>query len=305
MFLTYELRVRMMALSCSSVSHHSREKRLDGTEDGDRERRGNKTLNCLIVELRGYRLRHRKAVGEFREFGSDCGELHSSELAEKNRCQCTDDEGDERARNLLGHLAPAEAYDKAYDTHDKFHPVDAAHILEITDPLRNESRRYLKVKRKSEEILHLRREDRQGDTASESDYYRIRDEFEYDTHLAHTHDNEEDTRHDGRDDEALHAVLADDAGHDHDKRSGRTSDKEVGSSEERNEETGYDRRYETLLRGHSACYTERYRKWQRDDSHDDTGNKIRCECLAVILSFSEQPEKLGLEHVFKVKVHNY
>ena len=50
-----------------------------------------------------------------------------------------------------------------------------ADILEIADPLRDESCRNLKVKRKAEEILHLRREDCKSDTAGESNYDRIRD----------------------------------------------------------------------------------------------------------------------------------
>ena len=59
----------------------------------------------------------------------------------------------------------------------------AADILEIAYPLRDEASRHFQVKRKPEEILHLRREDGQCDTAGESDHDRIRDELEDYTHL--------------------------------------------------------------------------------------------------------------------------
>ena len=118
------------------------------------------------------------------------------------------------------------------NTHYELHPVDASYILEIACPLRDKACRYLEIKRKAEEILHLGREDGQGDTACESHYDRIRDELEYDTHLADSHYNEEYSRHDGCNDEALHAILADNTCYDYDECTGRTSDKEVRTSEE-------------------------------------------------------------------------
>jgi hypothetical protein len=105
--------------------------------------------------------------------------------------------------------------------------VDASKILEIADPLRDETRRYLKIKWKSEEILHLSREDGQSDTTCETYDYRIWYELEDRSHLAETHSYEEHTCHDCSDDEALHSILAHNTGNDYDKRSSRTSDKEV------------------------------------------------------------------------------
>ena len=157
--------------------------------------------------------------------------------------------------------------------------IDVSDVLEIAYPLRNEASRHFKVKRKSEEILHLSREDGKGNTAGESHYDRIRDELEDDTHLAHSHHHEEDTRHDRSDDKALHSVLSDNAGNNHDERTGRSSDKEVRSSKERDEESRYNCSDETLLRGHAAGNTECDCKRKGDDTDDQARDKVRCELL--------------------------
>ena len=196
-----------MVLTCCAVSHHCGEKRLDRTENGYGERRRHKALDCFIIKLRCHRLRHWEAVSKLRELGSDGSELHTGEFSKKHRCKGTDYKSDKRTRHLLGHLAPAEAYHKAGHTHGKFHPIDIRKILEITYPLRNEACRNFQIKRKSEEILHLRREDRKGDTAGESYHDRIRYELEYGSHPAETHDDKKDSCHYGSNDKTLHSVL--------------------------------------------------------------------------------------------------
>ena len=107
-----------------------------------------------------------------------------------------------------------------------------ADILEIADPLWDESCRNLKIQRKTEKVLHLRGEDGQGNTAGESDNNRIWDELEDHTHLTYSHDHKEDTGHDCGDDESLHTILADNSGYDYDECTGWTSDKEVRSAKE-------------------------------------------------------------------------
>ena len=82
--VAYEFGVRMMTLSCRAVCDHCCKKRLYRTEDCNRECRRNQSLDSLIVKLRGNRLRHRKSVREFRELGSDGGQFHTGELAQKN-----------------------------------------------------------------------------------------------------------------------------------------------------------------------------------------------------------------------------
>ena len=98
--------------------------------------------------------------------------------------------------------------------------------------MRNESGRNREIERQTEEVLHLGREDGEGNTAGETDHDRIRDELEDHSHLEHSHQDKEDSGHDGSYDESLHAVLAHNARNNHDECSGRSSDKEIGTSEE-------------------------------------------------------------------------
>ena len=100
-------------------------------------------------------------------------------------------------------------------------------ILEVADPLRDKSCRHLKIERESKEILHLGREDRQGNTTGESYYDRIWDELENHSHLTHSHHNQEDSRHDSGNDKPLHSILSHNAGNNNNECTGRSTDKEV------------------------------------------------------------------------------
>ena len=221
-----------MSLTCGSVCNHCCKKRLYGAKDGNGKCRRDKTFDRLEIEMRRFRLRHRQPVRQFRELRADGGKLDSCKLAQKHRCYGSYDQSDQRAGYFLCHLTPAETYHQTYYAHCKFSKVDAGDVIEIACPLGNESCRHFQVKRKTEEILHLSGKYRQGDTAGESDHYRIRYELEYHTHLAQSHHHEKYSRHNGGDDEALHSVLADDAGHNHNESTCRAAYKEVGTSKE-------------------------------------------------------------------------
>ena len=93
--------------------------------------------------------------------------------------------------------------------------------------------------------------------------------------------------------------MSDNAGHDYDECTGRSADKEVGASEERNEETGYYGCNQTLLWSDSAGDTECNCKRKGDDAHNDAGNQVRKEFVAIIATWFEQSEEFRLEYVFK------
>ena len=82
--LSYEFCICIMLLSCRTVSDHGCQKRLYGAKDGDGERRRNKSLDGLVVELRSHRLRHRKSVRKLWELRADGCELYSGKLAQKD-----------------------------------------------------------------------------------------------------------------------------------------------------------------------------------------------------------------------------
>ena len=225
--LTDQFGIGMVTLSCGAISHHRSQKRLDGAENCYRKCRRDKSLDRLEIELRSNRLRHRQSVRQFRELGSDSRKFNSGELAQKHRRQCSHNQSNQRTRYLLGHLTPTETYHETDNAHQRLDPIDRSDILEIAGPLRYETGRHLKVKRETEEVLHLRGEDGQGNTACEAHHNRIWNELEYHAHLAHAHQHKEYARHDGSDNQSLHSVLAHDTGHNDDECTCRTADKEV------------------------------------------------------------------------------
>lgn len=65
-------------------------------------------------------------------------------------------------------------------------------------------------------------------------------------------------------------------------------------------ETGDNCRNESLLRSHTARYTECNRKRESNYADYDAGNQIRRKGLAVILTFTEQAEEFRSEHIAKL-----
>jgi hypothetical protein len=75
-----------------------------------------------------------------------------------------------------------------------------------------------------QEILHLARQDDQGDPAREADGDRIGDELDRGAQTREAEPHQDDPRHEGRHGEALHAVPLHDGVHDHDERARRPAD---------------------------------------------------------------------------------
>ncbi len=93
----------------------------------------------------------------------------------------------------------------------------------VGDPLLEEVRRHL-AHPEPEQILHLAREDDDGDAARESDHDRMRDELDDGAELHGPEDDEEYAGHDRGDEQPIDSELLDDAVDDDDERARRAAD---------------------------------------------------------------------------------
>ena len=277
------------------VGNHRSEKGLDRTQDSDRERRRDKPLDRLIVEIRCDRLRHRQPCGKLRELRADGSQFHAREPAQQEGSGRAEHQRDQRAGHLLVEPAPEYYEQQTAQAHGRLRQVSRPYILYITYPFGDETGWHLHIQ--AEEILHLGGEYRQCYPAREPDHYRIRDEPEDRTHTAQTHHHQYHPGHDGGYHQSLHPVLGHNAGDYHDKGTGRAAYQVPRPSEDRDEETCHDRRNEPLLGRDPAGYAECYGERQRYDSYNHPRSQVRCERGGTVPAFSEQVEEFGSEHL--------
>ena len=168
-------------------------------------------------------------------------------------------------------------------------------VPEVADPFWDEARRHGHVS-EAEEVLHLSGEDGEGDAAGESHHDGVGDEFEHSPHPAQAHSDEHHSRHNRGNCEALYSVLGDDARDYDDKCPRRTPYQEARTAEDGDEETCDDGGDETLLRRHSAGYTERYCEGQGYDADDNACREVGDETLTTVPPLLEEVEKLWTEY---------
>src|SRR5205814_1807217 len=128
--------------------------------------------------------------------------------------------------------------------------------------------------REAEEIANLRARDEHRDPVREADDDRPRDELDRVPHARRAEYDEQRARHHRAHEQAVDAVVRDDAGHDDDERAGRPCDLEARAAERRDEEAGDDRAVEARLRQHARRDCERHRERERDEADGDAGAAI-------------------------------
>ena len=92
----------------------------------------------------------------------------------------------------------------------------------VVDPFVNEVRRHIRQPQ-TEEIIHLRTEDRQRYTCRKTHNHRVRHELNDRSQMRHTHHNQQYTRHDGRYRQPRQTVFLNDPVYNHDERTGRAA----------------------------------------------------------------------------------
>ena len=289
--LTYELSVGIVLLTGDTVCHHCSQQTLDGTEDCDCKGRGDEVLDGIEIHRGCDRLGKRQTLGELGELAAYGCELHHAALRQHYRHGGACNQGYQRTGDLFESPAVPGYDDKqAAEAQGGLCQGNGAKIAQIAAPLGYKARRDIDAA-EAEEILHLGREDRKGDTAGKADHYRVGNELEHCSKFAYTHHYQYDSRHYGGYRKSLDTILSDDRGHDYDEGSGRASNKEARTSENRYQETGHDGCDKALLGADSARYTKSDCKGKGDDADNYSGNEICDETLTVVPAFFEKVEK--------------
>ena len=137
----------------------------------------------------------------------------------RERCQ---DDRHQRTGESPRHVWHADT-DQQREHTDSHCPPVHAEMLRIEDPLVDEISRHVR-QAQTEEIVHLRAEDRQRDTCREANNNRVWHELDHRSQLRQTHRDQQDSRHHRRDHQTAQTVLLDDAVDDHDERTRRATD---------------------------------------------------------------------------------
>ena len=189
-----------------------------------------------------------------------------------------DRSGDERD-DVAGHArhqpVPDDDQHEHADAHDRRRNGRVAEVRRARTLMRaDELARHRLIERDPEEVLELRAGDDERDAVGEADDDRARDEPDGGAGAGEPHDDEHDAGHHRAHEQAVDAVLGDDARDDHDERAGRSADLHVRAAERRDEEAGDDRAVDAGLRRHARGDRERHRQRQRDEADGDAGDQI-------------------------------
>ena len=103
------------------------------------------------------------------------------------------------------------------------------HILKITNPFVDEVGRHL-LNTEAEQIIHLCRENRQGDTAGKTNNHWVWHKFDDVSQFKHTYQNQDYSSHNCGYHQTAKSMLLDNSVNNNDKRSSRTADLHLAAS---------------------------------------------------------------------------
>ncbi len=277
--------VGVMTVADDTVGHGSREQRLDGSEDGDGDGWRDKSLDDVPSEIGHLCLRQRGRDGEAVADGLDGGD--AGILSEEGGSDGHQHDGNQRAGQFTDGKAVRQLRPEGNDSHgtqaDEGTPtLNGRHAVDVGNPL------FDKVgghdgHRQAEQVLDLRGEDGEGNTAGEADNDRVRNVLDDRAEMQHAEHNEEDTRHQRGDGQSLETVLLDDAIYYNNERARRSTDLNLRASENGDDETGDDGGDDALLGCHARGNTEGNGQRQGDDAHDDACQQVGRQLLAVVM----------------------
>ena len=277
-----ELRVRVVAVAHHTVGHGGREQRFDGTEDGDRERRGEEAPHGLPVDLRQARCRQLGTDGEAVADGVDA--FDAGVGAEQPDGEGHRDDGRERSRDAAHQLGREDDDEDTDDAHGRVPEPESAEVAEVERPFADEvSRDGFAAEVEPEEIGDLRGEDRNGDSGRESDDDRVGDELDDRAQPEGAHCDEQSARHERGDQQTRFAVLLDDAVDDDDEGARGAADLHAAAAQQRDDESGDHGRDDTLLGRDARGDAEGDGQRQGDDADDDAGHEIGGEIRARVV----------------------
>jgi hypothetical protein len=135
---------------------------------------------------------------------------------------------------------------------------------------------------KAEKIADLTGGDDHCDPSGETGDHRHR-------HIAHqpadtrvAGDDQDHTRHQGREQKTVKAVQGNDAGDDDDEGACGPSDLDTRATQRGNQESSDDRRHQSLARARSAGDAERHGERQSDDRDGEAGERVGAQIGAAV-----------------------
>jgi len=239
-----QFHVRSVTRSRHSISDDGGQERFEAGEDRYRQRRHEHLLDELQRHRRQVRrgqcVRHiakPRPNGIYRQME----ELHGR--GHQQYC-------DQLARHPASDPRPEDYYQqRKYANTDRI-VIKSRQMLKIDRPFCDEVRRDL-FDLKPEKVADLRRRNDQSYPGRESDDDRVRDKFEECTHPGDAHCDEQNTGDERCDDQAVVAVLFDDAVNNYDEGACRTADLCARAAKNRYDRSGKDRGVKALLGLHS------------------------------------------------------
>ena len=227
-----------------TVGHGGRQQALDGTENGDSERRRHQTLHRLPRQCGHLRLGQCTVDGEAVADGLDT--RHTGIVLEQQGHDGHEDDGYQRPGNLLAETGCHRNDHHTDDTDERRPPVKRGEIVGVGNPFLHKIGGHLRH-RQTKEVLHLGSEDGDGDTAGKAHNDGIRDVLDDGAEPEHTKQHQKHARHDGGNGQSLHAILLDDAVDDDDKRTSGATDLHAATAKDGNDKTGHNGRDDALL----------------------------------------------------------
>ena len=189
--LSDKLCVRVVLVTYNAVGHHGGKQRLNSPKDSDSESRREQVAHhrkevLLVIKVYFGQLRRGDRRWELVQVSYCRDVCHVSESLQQPYKEGDNNDGDEGTRYLLRDFRAISNDEKADNANAESPPVDMCHILEVAYPFFYEVGRHL-LNTKAEQVVHLCREDGEGDTGCEAYDNRIRHELDDITQLEHTY----------------------------------------------------------------------------------------------------------------------
>ena len=140
------------------------------------------------------------------------------------------------------------------------------------------------VHAQTEEVTDLRAGDEDGDAVGEANDDGPREIFHRGAHARCAEKNEQNAGHHGAGEEAVDAVLGDNAGNHHDERAGGAADLRFGAAETGNDEARDDGAVDSGLRGYAGGDGEGHGERQGNQADGYAGNDVGKKFVAVIVA---------------------
>ena len=151
------------------------------------------------------------------------------------------------------------------------------------------------LQRQPEQLPELTGEDDHRNARREPDGHRKGNELDEGAEPQEPDSGQHQPRQERREDQPVHAVERDGAGHQNDEGAGRTADLEARAAEEGDEEPAHDCGVEALSRSCARCNGDGHGQRQRDDGDGQSGDGVRAQLCQSVAFAQDRDEFRGEE----------